>query len=188
MRRRTWIIVLIIAVLSAALAEGAYWYWVNSPRYALQRMALALKTKNMPEFFKYVDLKAILNNIIVDSSQDLEEAPSGQEDDWHRLSRKMGGKFARLFLPKLFDTFEKEIKGLLEKYLTNLDNSQILGIVAAATTAKIEVQGGEARVTLVEPKTQKPLRFEMRRAPQTKTWQIVAINYQDFKNFAKEAF
>jgi hypothetical protein len=188
MRRRTWIIVLIIALLSAALAEGAYWYWVNSPRYALQRLALALKTKNMPEFFKYLDLKAILNNIIAASSQDLEEPPSGQEDDWHRMSRKMGGKFARLFLPKLFDAFEKEIRGLLEKYLINLDNSQILGIVAAATTAKIEVQGGEAMVTLVEPKSQKPLRFEMRRAPQTKTWQIVAINYQDFKNFAKDAF
>jgi hypothetical protein len=135
-----------------------------------------------------LDLKAILNNIIEDSSQDLEESPGGQEDEWHRMSRKMGSKFARLFLPKLFATFEKEVRGVLEKYLLNLDNSQILGIVAAATTAKIEVKGGEARVTLVEPKSQKPLRFEMRRPPQTKTWQIVAINYQDFKNFAKEGF
>ena len=186
MRRRIWIIILLTAFLIAALAGGGYWHWVNSPRYALQRLALALQTKNMPQFFKYLDLKAILNNIIEASSQELEESPGRPEDEWHRMSRKMGGKFARVFLPKLFDTFEKEIREVLEKYLLNLDNAQILGIAAAATTAKIEVNGEEARVTLVEPKSQKPLRFEMRRQPQTKTWQIVFINYQDFKNFAKD--
>ena len=49
MRRRTLIIVLIAVVVGAALAGGAYWRWTDSPRYALQRLALALKTRNMPE-------------------------------------------------------------------------------------------------------------------------------------------
>ena len=49
-----------------------------------------------------------------------------------------------MFLPQLFDSFEKEIKGVMGKYLQNLDNTQILAIAAAATTAQIEVQGEEA--------------------------------------------
>ena len=64
MRRRTWLILLSVVVLGGALAGGLYWHWVSSPRYALQRMALALKTRNMPQFFKYVDLKAIFNDFV----------------------------------------------------------------------------------------------------------------------------
>lgn len=188
MRRRTLIIVLIAVVVGAVLAGGAYWRWTNSPRYALQRMALALKTKDMPEVFKYLDLKAILNNLIEASSQDSEEPKGGKEDEWSRMSRNMGGKFARMFLPKLFDSFEKEIKGIIEKYLKNLDNTQILGIAAAATTAQIEVQGEEAKVTLVDPKSKKPFRFQMLRQPKTGTWQVVSINYQDLKYFTKREF
>lgn len=188
MRRRTLLIIVIAVVLGSALAGGAYWRWTNSPRFALQRMALALKTKNMSEFFKYLDLKAILNNFIEQSSQESEEPKGSKEDEWNRTSRQLGRKFARMFLPKLFDNFEKEIKGVMEKYLSNLDNKQILGIVAAATTAQIEVQGEEAKVTLVDPKSQKPFRFQMLRQPETGTWQIVSINYQDLKYFAKREF
>ncbi len=188
MRRRTWIIVLTAVVLGAALAGGAYWRWTNSPRYALQHMALALKTKNMPEVFKYLDLKAILNNLLEASCQEPENPKGAKEDDWSRMSRQMGGKYARMFLPQLFDSFEKEIKGVMEKYLQNLDNTQILGIAAAATTAQIEMQGEEAKVTLVDPKSKKPFRFQMLRQPKTGTWQVVSINYPDLKNFTKGHF
>ncbi|MCL4501151.1 MAG: hypothetical protein M1438_04765 [Deltaproteobacteria bacterium] len=188
MRRRTLIIVLIAALAAALLAGGAYWRWTNSPRYALQRMALAIKTKNMPEVFKYLDLKAILNNFIDAASREPANPECGKEDEWTRMSRSLGGKFARMILPQLFDSFEKEIKRGMEKYLQNLDNTQILAIAAAATTAQIEMQGDEAKVTLVDPKSKKPLRFQMLRQPETGTWQVVSINYQDLKSLAKGKF
>lgn len=191
MRRRTLIIILVVAVLGATLAAGLYWHWASSPRYALQRMALALKTRNMPQFFKYVDLKAIFKNFIDCAGQDLDEPKAKKdqkEDDWSRLSRQLGNKFARMFLPKLFESFEKDIRGMMEKYLLNLDNSQVLAIAAAATTAQIEVQGEEAGVTLVDPKSHEPFHFLMRRQPETHTWQIVSVNYQDLKKFSKREF
>ena len=57
MRRKTWIIALVIVVLGAALGGGLYWHWANSPRYALQQAALALKTRNMDKFFNYLEFK-----------------------------------------------------------------------------------------------------------------------------------
>jgi hypothetical protein len=191
MRRRTLIIILVAAVLGAALAGGLYWRWSTSPRYALQRMALALKTKDMPQFFKYLDLKAIFNDFVDSASQDLDNPKDNKdkkEDDWDRLSRQMGGKFARIFLPKLFESFQKDIRAMMEKYLQGLDNKQILAVAAAATTAQIEVQGEEARVTLVDPKSHEPFRFQMRRQPETGTWQIVSVKYQDLKKFSKRGF
>ncbi len=191
MRRRTLIIILVAAVLGAALAGGLYWRWSTSPRYALQRMSLALKTRDMQQFNKYLDLKAIFNDFVDSASQDLDNPKDNKdkkEDEWNRLSRQMGGKFARIFLPKLFESFEKDIRAMMEKYLQDLDNTKILAVAAAATTAQIEVQGEEARVTLVDPKSKEPFRFQMRRQPETGTWQIVAVNYQDLKKFSKRGF
>jgi hypothetical protein len=191
MRRRTWLILLTVMVLGGAVAAGLYWHWASSPRYALQRMALALKTRNMEQFFNYVDLKAIFNDFVDSASQDLDnqkDKKDQKEDELSRLSRQMGGKFARIFLPKLFASFEKDIRAMMEKYLQDLDNKQILAVAAAATTAQIEVQGEEARVTLVDPKSHEPFHFMMMRQPETGTWQIVSVNYQDLKKFSKRGF
>jgi hypothetical protein len=191
MRRRTLSILLIAAVLGAVLAGGLYWRWAASPRYTLQRMALALQTRDMQQFFKYLDLKAIFNDFVDSTSQEMDtpkDRKDKKDDDWDRLTRQMGGKFARLFLPKLFESFEKDIRATMEKYLLNMDNTQILAVAAAATTAQIEVQGEEARVTLVDPKSKEPFRFQMLRQQKTGTWQIVSVNYQDLKKFSKRGF
>jgi hypothetical protein len=76
----------------------------------------------------------------------------------------------------------------MEAYLRNLDNSQILALAAAVSVAKIEVQGDEAQVTLVDPKTKDPLRFRMRRPPENGTWRVVAVNYNDLKKLVKREF
>lgn len=188
MRRRKLVLIVTVVVLVAALAGGLYWQWTNSPRYALQQMALALKTGDMKKFFSYLDLKSIFNNLIESSDQDLAKPKGEKEDEWSNLSQQMGRKFARFLLPKLFESFEKDIKASMERHLAALDNAKILAIAAAATTAKIEVQGDEAEVTLVDPKTKQPFRFQMHRQPQTGIWQIVEVNYQDLKKFAKREF
>jgi hypothetical protein len=185
---RKLVLFAIALVLVAGMAGGLYWRWSTSPRYALQQMALALKTRDMKKFFSYVDLKAVFNNLIDSSDQDLTKPKGEKEDEWTGLSRQMGRKFARLFLPKIFESFEKDIRSVLEKQLLSLDNTKILAIAAAATTAKIAVRGEEAQVTLVDPKTKEKLRFEMQRQPQTGVWQIVSVNYQDLKKFTKRKF
>jgi hypothetical protein len=188
MRRNTLIIALVVLVLGGAVAGGLYWRWYNSPRYALQQMALALETRNMDKFFNYLDLKAIFNKFLEDSSHDLDAPEDPEADDWTRMSQRLARKFARSLLPKLFNTFETQIRGVMQKYLLNLDNSQILGIAAAATVAKIDTQGDEAQVTLTDPKTKKPFRFQMHRDSQRRRWQIVSVNYPDLKMFCQKEF
>jgi hypothetical protein len=188
MRRKTLIIAMAVVVLGAALAGGLYWRWTDSPRYALQQAALALKARDMHWFFKYLNLQEILSNFVEASSKDLEAPADQQADDWTRFSRRMGRKLAHLFLPKFFETFQSQIRNVLEHFLLNLNNSQILGIAAAVTVAQIDTRGDEAAVTLTDPKTKEVLRFQMRRQPNHGAWQIVSVNYEDLKKFYKREF
>jgi hypothetical protein len=188
MRRKTLIIAMAVVVLGAALAGGLYWHWTNSPRYALQQAALALKARDMHRFFIYLNLKEILSNLVEASSKDLAAPEDQKADDWTKFSRRMGRKLAQLFLPKFLETFEPQIRNVLERYLLNLDNSQILGIAAAVTVAQIDRQDDEAAVTLTDPKNKEVLRFQMRRQPDHGVWQIVSVNYEDLKKFCKRVF
>ena len=188
MTRKTWIIAVAIVVLGGAVAGGLYWRWANSPRYALQQAALALQARDMNKFFNYVNFKEILNNMVEDSSKDLSAQEDQSSDEWTRFSRQLGRKFANLFLPKLFDAFEVQIRTVVERYLLNLDYSKIVIIAAAATVAQIDRKGDEALVTLTDPKTRDTFQFTMRRQPNGGTWQIVSVNYDDLKRFSKREF
>jgi hypothetical protein len=182
------LIYLLAGILLAVLAGGLYRNWTASPRYALQRMALALRTRDIPQFFKYVNIKAIAHNMAESALPNSDDAQGGTEDPWNRKVREMGRQLARLVLANLSDSLEKQGRRVMEKYLLNLDSSRILAIAAAATTAQIEVQGGDARVTLVDPKSQEPFHFRMQRQPESGTWQIVGVDYQDLQKFVKREF
>ena len=188
MQRKTWIIAVAIVVLGGAVAGGLYWRWANSPRYALQQAALALQARDMDKFFNYVNLKEILNNMAEASSKDLATGEEQSTDEWSKFSRQLGRKFAHLFLPKLFESFEAQIRSVVERYLVNLEYSKILVIAAAATVAQIDSQGDDAVVTLTDPKTRDTFQFHMRRQPNQGTWQIVSVNYDDLKRFSKREF
>ncbi|OGP73248.1 MAG: hypothetical protein A2Y80_10495 [Deltaproteobacteria bacterium RBG_13_58_19] len=188
MRRKTWIVLAAVLVLAGTVAGGLYWRWVSSPRYALQQMVLALRAKNMPEFYKYLDLKAIMGSIVEGSSQEWSLPDDPKEDEWTRLSRRLGRKLARSLVPKLMENFDPQIKGVLEQYLLALDNTKILALAAAVTVAKIDTKGDEAQVTLHDPKTGDPLRLRMSRSPETRTWVVVGISYEDFRKFFKREF
>jgi hypothetical protein len=188
MRRKTWIIAVAIVVLGGALGGGLYWRWANSPRYALQQAALALQARDMDKFFNYINFKEILGNLVETCGKDLQSPADQPADEWTKLCRQLGRKFAHVLLPKLFEAFEAQIRGVVERYLLHLDNSQILVIVAAATVAQIDSQGDDAGVTLTDPKTKDTLRFQMRRQPKHGTWQIVSVNYEDLKRFCKREF
>ena len=130
----------------------------------------------------------MLNNLADSAIPNSEDAKEGTEDSWNRKGKEMARQLARMVLSNLSDGLEKQCRQVMEKYLLNLDNTRILAIAAAATTAQIEVQGGDARVTLVDPKSQEPFHFRMQRQPESGTWQIVAVDYQDLKKFAKREF
>jgi hypothetical protein len=188
MRKPFIFIIIVIALAAGAILAGVlYQRWHDSPRYALQQMALSLKERNLDTFFRHVDLKEVFNNFLEDSTRETPRNDRGA-DDWTRFSRHLGRQFARHIFPKLYDNFEKQIRSLIKSYLHDLTNTQILALTAAVTTAKIEVQGDEALVTIHDPKTKAPLRFRMRRAPGGGDWRIISLTYEDFKPFLKKEF
>jgi hypothetical protein len=186
--RKPVIFTIIVAVLAAGAVLGGFLYhnYQNSPRYALQQMVLSLKTRNMDTLFKHLELKEIFQNMVDSSTTETNNPQDKPTDDWTRFSRQMGRKFARHIFPKIYDNFEKQIQQAIETYLKDLTNTQILALTAAVTTAKIEVQGEEAQVTVYDPKTKRPMRFRMRRYPEGGVWKVVSLNYNDFKHLLKK--
>ncbi|MFZ5453389.1 MAG: hypothetical protein ACOZF2_16140 [Thermodesulfobacteriota bacterium] len=185
--RKPVIFAIIVALLAGSAILGGYLYhqYQQSPRYALQQMVLALKAKDMDKLFNYLDIKEIFQNL-VDSSTKASNNPQDQPaDDWTRFSRQLGRKFARQIFPKLYDNFETQIKQAIAAYLQDLNHTQVLALTAAVATAKIEVQGEEARVTIYDPKNHRPMRFRLRRSPESGAWRVVSLNYNDFKHLLK---
>ncbi len=181
MRRQVWVIILMVLLLAGAVAGGMYWRWYTSPRYSLHQMVLALRAKDMDRLFNYLDLKAIFRNLVEAGSKQWLEPEDPEEDEWTRWSRRMGRKLALKIAPRVFDQFQEQIKGLAKQYLEDLDNSQILGLAAAVSLARIDQTGEEAIVTFHDPRSGDDLHLTMRRDPLTHTWVVVAVSYDDLK-------
>lgn len=186
--RKPVIFIIIIAILAggAILAGVLYQRYYDSPRYALQQMVLALKAKDMDKLFNYLDTKEIFQNLVDDSAKENNNPEDQPDDEFARFSRQLGRKFARHIFPQLYNNFEKQIKQAIAAHLKDLTHTEVLALSAAVATAKIEVQGEEAQVTVYDPKNQRHMRFQMRRAPGNGAWRVVALNYNDFKHLLKK--
>jgi hypothetical protein len=185
MKRSALVIFSTVILLAAGVTGGLYWRWLNSPRYALQQMVLALQTKNLDKFFNYLDLQEIMANLVDAGGDELAASEKPDMDDLERLGRRLGQKAAKFMLPKLLEKFEKQIREAVKHYLVNLSSTQVLALAAAATTAEISTQGEAAEVKLLDPKTGQPFRFRMQRDPATREWRIAAIRYEDLKKLLK---
>ena len=56
-------------------------------------MALALKTRNMDQLFKYVNIKAIANNLAESALPNSDDDKGGPEAPWDRKTQEMGRPF-----------------------------------------------------------------------------------------------
>ncbi len=185
MKRSAIIIFSTVLLVTAVITGALYWRWVNSPRYALQQMVMAIQTGNMDKFFKYLDLQEIANNMVDATGADLAAPDRPDLDEWDRLSRRLGQKVAKFVLPKLLEKFDKQVKAAIERYLRDLSRTEVLALAAAATTAYIDTRGDVAQVKILDPKTGEPFRFKMAWDPAMEEWRIVAIQYQDLKRLLR---
>ena len=98
----------------------------------------------------------------------------------------MGRKFAQNLLPRIFQTVEKNLHNLINKYLDTLDTEDLLALEAAVALADITSKGDEAQVTLKFPQGNAQLRLTMSRSLPKRSWRVVSVNYQDLKNLLKK--
>ncbi|RLA90169.1 MAG: hypothetical protein DRG58_03060 [Deltaproteobacteria bacterium] len=193
MRQKAITLISLVVVVSGVIILGYLWFWQGTPRHALYQMVRAVQNRDMNKFFDYIDLQAIFNNIVKDASDDLDFPNNSQKDgsppdEFTRWSHKLGKKFARYLIPKLFSTFESQIKGQIEQYLLNLSTSETVGLTALVAQARIQQQDQQAEVTIIDPQTNQQLRFQMQRHPETREWRVVGVNYHDLKGFLKKEF
>ncbi|MCL6622366.1 MAG: DUF2939 domain-containing protein [Syntrophobacterales bacterium] len=190
MRSQVARLAVLVAVLAAVAGGYGYWRWLNSPRYALQQMVIALKTRDLDRLLFYLDLPSIVSHLGREAAEDLAQVLPGspEPDAVERFGRRVLEKLARAIPPKAVEGLIPLIKTGMEKYLHNLSNAQILGLAAAVSTARIEQRGERATVIFADPKTQEQFRFEMVRDPADGVWRIAALPYEDLKRLVKQEF
>jgi len=181
MRRSLWYILLSVLGFGLLVA-GLFYYWHRtSPRYALDQMVNALVVRNYDTFYHYLDVKSILSHLAQEAGQDL--LPFGAEpgDELSRLGQSLGRKFTQHLLPKMFESYEKELRKGMAHYLGTLTASDLLALKAAVAMADITQKGDEALVILRFPKDAGSLRLTMSRDSKDDAWRVVSVNYQDVK-------
>jgi hypothetical protein len=185
--RRSPLIFLATALFLGILVAGIFYYLHrNSPRFALQKMAMALIERNYNKFYTYLDMKSILSSLMEESGRDLipsDLVPKG--NFLGELGVKMGSKLAQQLVPQIYGTFEKEAHSLINKYLDTLTTQDLLALEGAVALAHINQSGNEAQVTLSFPQSKLSLHLTLGRTPQNPTWRVISVSYEDLKELVK---
>jgi|GEM_PF-398136 len=188
---------LVLVVVAGGLGLGVYLgyqsYWRQTPRYALWQMVRAMQANDTQALWQYIDLPAVVDNLVDQSSGDLEswllpKELDGTDDQLSRFGRQLAKKFARFLVPKLALVLEPQIKTAVEKYLAAMNTAEKAALAAIPAQAQIRQEEGSAWVTLSEPKGGQRLRFRMVQPEGVQQWRIVEVNYQDLRALVDRQF
>ncbi len=187
----------IVVVIALGLGVGIYLgyqnYWRQTPRYALWQMVRAMQANDTQTLFQFVDLPAIVDSLLEQSSGDLDTwlLPKGlelPEDQLTRLGRNLTKKFAKFLAPKLVVALEPQIKTAVEKYLAELNTAERAALAALPAQAQIRQEGNTAWVTLTAPNNDQSIRFRLVRPENGQGWRLVEINYHDLRTLLDRHF
>jgi hypothetical protein len=185
--RRLLIFMSAVLLLGIAVAGVFYFYYRNSPRYALHQMVTALMRRNYDNFYSHLDMKSILGSLMQDTGQDLippELIPKGNL--LGQFGLKMGSRFAGHLAPQLYGAFEKEAHNFINQYLDTLTTQDLVALEGAVALAKIDKTDGDvAQVTLRYPKDGN-LHLTMSRNPEDGTWRVISVSYEDLKELVRK--
>jgi|GEM_PF-2633249 hypothetical protein len=105
LKKRSALIALVVALLLALAAAGAWFFFSKTPEYALTEAGLAFKGKDWQKFSRHVDLHSILDHGADDL---LEEYITLQGID--PQAAKLARNAVRFIKPQLISFMEEQIK------------------------------------------------------------------------------
>ncbi len=184
--RRLLIFMSTVLLLGIAVAGVFFFYYRNSPRYALQQMVTALMRRNYDKFYSALDMPSILGSLMQDTGRDLippELIP--KNNLLGQFGLKMGSRFAGHLAPQLYATFEQEAHKFINRYLDTLTTKDLVALEGAVALAKIDKTEDVAQVTLRYPKDG-DLHLTMSRNPENQSWQVISVSYEDIKELVKK--
>lgn len=188
--RKRYLLAVVALIVVGGLAGGIYFgyqsYWRQTPRFALWQMVQAMQSNDTQTLFQFIDLSAVVDSIVQQSSGDIENwlLPKGldlPDDQLTRFGRQLTKKFARFLGPKLVVALEPQIKTGVAKYLAELHTAERAALTALPAQAQIRQEDGSAWVTLKIPNSDQSIRFRMQRPENSHQWRIVEVDYHDLR-------
>jgi hypothetical protein len=96
-----------ITAVFALLVAGGYYYWINSPTFAIVELEASIRDKDLATFYSRLDL-----NKIYDSSIDaiaINEKPE-QESPWEILQSNIGSGVTKVLKSQVMNSVKHEIE------------------------------------------------------------------------------
>ncbi|AEB09825.1 DUF2939 domain-containing protein [Desulfobacca acetoxidans] len=194
MRSRIIAVLAVLTGLVGLLIGSYFWYWHDSPRWALLQMVKAIQGNDVDTLFQYIDLQSIADNLAVHSTEEFDQWLSGtegsnnREDDISRLARGLSKRMARILTPKFVGALEPLIKTQTQHYISGLNTLEKASLTTIVGAAEINRQGDVAEVILTDPKDNRPFRFRLARKPDRDGWKIVEVDYQNLRDLIRRKF
>jgi hypothetical protein len=93
MIRRRWLVLGAVAVL-VAVGIGTWFWYAGRPALALARAALAIRSGDVAEISRYVDLDGLARALVEDAARHLARTPAGTGAEAEPLGRRTATLFA----------------------------------------------------------------------------------------------
>lgn len=106
-----------LGLLALVAASGGYYYWKNTPEYALNQIKSAVEDKNRLVFETHVDVERVIVSAIDEFAQTLLEDQSDgvDADKYGALAKVFSAEMAQAVTPQLEQLVETEIEKSFEK-------------------------------------------------------------------------
>ena len=119
---------LISGLLTALLIAGGlfYWYYKQTPKYALLQVKEALADHDFALFEQYVDMEAVMTSLI-DQVMEINKNTSTAKNEWEQLGQNIGTGLVNLLKPQLSTLYKQQIQKLVEtgKFETGSANANV---------------------------------------------------------------
>lgn len=168
--------IIIGVIILVLIIGGAFYYIKGTPKYSLYQIKKSVQNHDSITFNKYVDVDRITSGLMDTAVQSFDEEMKKEDNPFGEL----GNGILQAMMPALKDELKSNINKSIEEISEGKDNKYV-----KTKVKEVIKEGKSAKITL-ENSDNEIIRLDMIQTPK-RYWQVVGINFDDFKKISPDA-